>query len=112
MKYKIVFSTLPNQKKAEQVSKQLLRERLCACVHAFPKGQSFYLWKNKVESSAEVLLFIKTTQTKLKALMKYLKQVHPYDVPEILAIDVSEGDESYLRWISQSVKLSDKRKKS
>lgn len=103
MTYRLVLSTIPNEKFGKQIAKQLLAKKLCACVNIIPKLSSHYWWKGKIESAGESLLLIKTTQSKVKSLFAAIKKLHPYESPEIIAVEIKEGIKSYLDWISANV---------
>jgi len=104
MKYRLVLSTVPDEKIGIRVAKQLLREKLCACVNVIPKLSSFYWWKGKMDSSRELLLLIKTSQSKVHKLIGRLKKAHPYETPEIISLEIKEGWKPYLDWIGSSIK--------
>lgn len=104
MKYRLILSTVPNQKTGAKIAKALVRDKFCACVNVIPKLSSFYWWKGKIESSNETLLLIKTTQSKVAALIRALKKIHPYETPEIISLEIKEGWKGYLDWIASSVK--------
>ena len=85
--------------KAKALARTLVQERLAACINIVPHLHSIYLWKGKVEDSEEVLLVIKCTKARLSALQTRLHELHPYDVPEFVALmpeQVSPGYESWL----------------
>lgn len=86
----------------QAISAALVSERLAACVNALPGVCSTYRWEGAVESATEVLLLIKTQALRLPRLEARLRELHPYDVPEIIALPLSEGSGPYLDWIAQS----------
>jgi periplasmic divalent cation tolerance protein len=101
-----VLVTAPDAKIGRRLARAALRARLVACANLIPQVESHYWWQGKMESSAEVLLVLKTTKTKLKRLEKLILQVHPYDTPEFLVLPLTVGNERYLAWISSSLKES------
>ncbi len=98
----ILYTTVKNKKNAEKISDILIKEKLAACVNYFPVS-SVYRWKNKVEKTSEFMLMCKTTRNNFKKLKKRMKEMHPYELPEIISINISEGDEKFLDWIRDSV---------
>jgi len=101
-----VLVTAPDAKTGRRLARAALQARLVACANLIPQIESHYWWQGKVESSAEVLLVLKTAKTKLKRLEKLILQLHPYDTPEFLALPLTVGNEAYLAWISSSLKES------
>ncbi len=95
----IVFVTCPSEGDAERISKALLERRLAACVSAIPGVRSLYLWRGSVESASETLLLIKTRANLVGELMEEVRRIHPYEVPEIVAVQISGGFKGYLDWI-------------
>ena len=85
------------------LARTLVVERLAACVNLLPVMTSVYRWEGQVEEGQERQLVIKTAAHRVPALVERLHTLHPYDVPELLVIQVSEGSEEYLRWIRDSV---------
>ncbi|MBF0623031.1 MAG: divalent-cation tolerance protein CutA [Magnetococcales bacterium] len=102
----IVFSTAPDSESADSLARVLVEEQLAACVHVMPVGHSYYVWEGKMNRDQELGLIIKTHADQYKALQARLLVLHPYDVPEILAIPVSHGLPAYLNWLFESVKSS------
>jgi periplasmic divalent cation tolerance protein len=98
----LVISSFPDLEKARQIGTLLVEKQLAACVNVLPSVESIYRWKEKVESASEVLAFIKTTQSCYAALEKEIRAHHPYEVPEIIAIDISAGLPEYLQWLADS----------
>jgi len=103
MKYLAVFSTVPSEKVARQISVILLKKRLAACVNVIPGLTSSFWWKGKIERCRESLLLIKTRKSRFRALERSLKKIHPYEVPEIIALPIERGNEKYLAWIAESL---------
>jgi periplasmic divalent cation tolerance protein len=100
----LVLSTAPNKPAARKIATALLKKRLCACVNISSVAESHYWWQGKIESAKEVLLTLKTSKKALPLLLKTLKQIHSYETPEILAIDVKHADSAYLKWIVKETK--------
>ena len=101
--FTVVLVTAPDLKTARALAQSVLQARLAACVNLVPRIESHYWWQGKLESGAEVLLVIKTTQAKLAALEKAVLAGHPYDTPEILVLPVQAGTRRYLDWLADSV---------
>lgn len=101
--YCCVFVTAPNITVARKIAAAALKERLVACANLVPKIESHYWWQGHLESSAEVLMLLKTTRDKLADLEKTVVINHPYDTPEFIALKLDHGAEKYLDWISASV---------
>lgn len=100
----VCLITCPNQEVGLQLARTLVSEHLVACVNVVPGITSVYWWEGAVQEDAEVLLIAKTTAERLPALRDRLPQLHPYSVPELLALDVSGGLPAYLEWVSTSVR--------
>jgi periplasmic divalent cation tolerance protein len=100
-KYCLVLSTCPQGEAAESLARFLVEQHLAACVNILPGLTSVYPWEGKIESSAEALLLIKTERSVYPRLETELRQRHPYQVPEIVVIDIERGLPDYLNWISQ-----------
>jgi periplasmic divalent cation tolerance protein len=101
-KFAVVLTTAPDLKTARALAKAALQARLTACANLVPKVESHYWWQGKIESSAEVLLVLKTTKSKLAALEKLILAKHPYDTPEFLVLPLSGGSRKYLDWLAAS----------
>jgi len=97
----IVFSTAPDEESAAKIAETLVQEHLAACIQVLPGATSFYRWEGKLEKSNEHLLIMKTSREKLEELMSRVESLHPYDVPELVAVEVSAGAKKYLDWIAQ-----------
>ncbi len=103
MKALVVWVTVPSRQEAKTISKTLLKEKRVACVSAIPEVQSTFWWKGKIDTSREVLLILKTTASRYKALEKRIRQLHSYEVPEIVALPIAAANPDYLTWIQKSV---------
>ena len=92
--------TAPDREAADRIARMLVDERLAACVNILPGITSVYRWEGAVETGEEVLLMAKTMRTRLDALTVRVKQLHPYDVPEVIAVGIEGGLPAYLDWIA------------
>ena len=99
--YRLVLCTCPDQETALALGTQLVEQRLAACVNLVPGLLSIYRWQGEIQRDAEVLLLIKTTAHRLDDLMQSLRRLHPYDVPEIIAVPICAGLPDYLNWLTQ-----------
>ncbi len=95
----IVLSTFPDAIAARAAAEVLLSKRLVACVNVLPGVESIYRWQGKVESSQEVLAVMKTTAERYPELEKRLHELHPYEVPEIVALPATAVSGKYLAWV-------------
>ena len=100
---RIVLSTFPSPDKAAEIAKILVDEQLAACVNLLPGVRSIYRWQGAVSDATETLALIKTTAERYEALASRLVSLHPYEVPEILALSPASGHAPYLAWITASV---------
>lgn len=100
----VVLSTCASQADAERISKALVEARLAACVSLIPGVHSCYRWQGAVETSDEVLMLIKTSRELFAELKLAIEKMHPYEVPEILALPVVEGAENYLNWMAANLR--------
>jgi periplasmic divalent cation tolerance protein len=96
----MVFCTCPDEATARRIAEALVSERLAACVNRLPGIRSTYRWEGRVQDEPEVLLLIKTGADRYPDLELRLKALHPYEVPEIIAVPVAAGSASYLAWIA------------
>jgi periplasmic divalent cation tolerance protein len=100
----VVFSTFPNPDKAAEVARTLVEERLAACANLAPGVRSIYRWKGGMQDDTETLAILKTTSERVDALIARLQALHPYDVPEALALAVTAGSAPYLSWVVGEVR--------
>jgi periplasmic divalent cation tolerance protein len=99
---RIAFSTFPNLEKAAEIAKILVEEELAACVNLLPAVRSIYRWQGAVSDDTETLAIIKTTAARYDALASRLVSLHPYEVPELIALSPASGHAPYLAWIAAS----------
>ena len=99
----LVFSTFPEAAIARKIALTLVEENLVACVNLVPQIDSIYRWQGKIESSTEVFAIFKTTQGRYQSLETRLRELHPYEVPEIILIQIHDGLPDYLNWVIESV---------
>lgn len=109
--YIIALTTTSGLESAKKIAKTLVDERLAACVNIIPYIKSFYVWEGKTTEDDESLLVIKTEERLKDELIKRIKELHPYTLPEIIIINFNEGLPDYLKWISESVKSYENRSK-
>lgn len=95
----LLFSTCPDAASAERIAHALVSERLAACVTQLPGARSTYRWQDRIEQGEEIQLLIKTTAASLDATIARLQALHPYELPEAIALPASAGLPAYLAWI-------------
>jgi len=103
MAYQLVLTTCPNEQVAKTIAQQLVQEKLAVCVNIAPNLLSVYRWDNKIQCDNEVQLFIKTSSEKFTLLNARINELHPYDVVEVIALNIQQGDKHYLNWITKSL---------
>ena len=97
----LVFTTVPNRTIAQKMVRQILAKHLAACAHMTPPGESHYWWKGSLQKAREVAITFKTAKKALPSLLRTLKDIHPYETPEILAVRADYGNPAYLEWVKQ-----------
>jgi periplasmic divalent cation tolerance protein len=100
---RLILCTFPDADQARRIGRILVEARLAACVNLIPGVESIYHWQGAVETSAEVLAVFKTTVAAYPALEERLRELHPYEVPEIISLQPEQVAETYARWVSESV---------
>ena len=95
----IVLSNAPDALLAKRIAHMLVEEHLAACVNLGAPGLSMYMWEGKLEGAEEVPLQMKTTRGRLPALVERLRQLHPYDVPEVIVLPALGGSTDYMEWV-------------
>lgn len=104
----LVYCTCPDAETATRIAETLVAERLAACVNLVPGVRSIYRWQENVEDVDEVLLLIKTGGDRLGALGARIGELHPYELPEVLAVEASGGSAGYLGWIADATRCGAK----
>lgn len=102
--YIVIFVTAGNKKEAQKIAAGLIKQKLAACVNIVDKVDSLFFWEAKVQKAKESLLVIKSKKEKLPKLIKLVKSLHSYKVPEIIAFPIIAGDRPYLRWIDATLR--------
>ena len=100
-----VFTTVPKKSDAEKIAQSLVRRKLSACAQIVGPVESVYNWKGKVEKSKEWLCIIKTKQSLYKKVEKEIQKIHPYELPEVIALPITEGSKKYLSWVSKEIRI-------
>jgi periplasmic divalent cation tolerance protein len=95
----LVMTSLPDKEAAEALAKRLVGTHLAACVQLQPGVQSIYPWEGRICEEQEIVLAAKTTAAQWPAISAFIKQNHPYDVPEIIAQPITHSDPDYARWV-------------
>ncbi len=98
----LALSTFPDRETAQRICNQLVDEKFAACANILPGVESIYRWKGKLESANETLVFFKLTEDRQSAFQERLRSLHPYEVPEIIFLQISNGLPEYLRWVAES----------
>lgn len=99
-----VTTTLPDHTTAERVATRLVEERLAACAQVIGPVRSTYWWAGKIEQADEWYCHLKTTLARLPRLQTRIRELHPYEVPEIIAVPILQGNPDYLKWIQDAVR--------
>ena len=102
--YIVVLSTVPDEAKGYEIARKLVEARLAACVTVSAACRSFYWWEGKLTEDGEFLLIVKTKAVLYEKLEARLKELHPYSVPEIIALPVVKGSANYLAWLDAETK--------
>ena len=99
----VVFITAADTQEADRIAEALLKERLAACVNIVPEVDSRFWWQGTLDSDRESLIVVKTKASLLDEVVSLVKEVHSYDVPEIIALPIVGGNKDYLEWIGSEV---------
>jgi periplasmic divalent cation tolerance protein len=100
----LVHCSCPDGDSADRIAEALVAERLAACVSRLPGVRSTYRWEGAVERADEVLLLIKTTAARLDALVARIQALHPYELPEVIAVEATGGSAAYLAWVADATR--------
>ena len=105
--HRLVFCTVPDEATAERIARALVEESLAACVNILAGLTSVYRWRGRIEQDSELLLLAKSREDRLAALRDRIRALHPYELPEIIAVPISDGLEAYLAWIDENLDTED-----
>ncbi len=97
----IILTNMPDLHIAKTLANQIVTAKVAACVNILAPCQSFYLWENKLEDATEIPLLIKTTKSAYPTLEKMIQEIHPYELPEIIALPITQGEPHYLQWVTK-----------
>lgn len=97
--FRVVLVTVPDEKLANKLAKELVLGKLAACVNVVPQITSYYRWEGKLEKGSELLLLIKTRAGLIPQLIRFIKENHTNTTPEIISVAIAEGEPQYLNWI-------------
>jgi periplasmic divalent cation tolerance protein len=99
---RVAIITVPRDE-AKSLAKGIIEERLGACVNILPKIESLYWWENKVQTEEESILMVKSIEAKVGLLVDYVKENHPYEIPEIIVLPLTEGLPEYINWVMDAM---------
>lgn len=100
----LVLITCPSKEVAEEIARALLKERLAACVNITGSLLSLFWWKGRIDQAEEALMLVKTRASLLEQLIAKVRELHPYEVPEVIALPITSGSEAYLAWLGEETR--------
>jgi periplasmic divalent cation tolerance protein len=103
----LCFCTCPDLESAQRIADSLVEERLAACVSVLPGLRSVYRWQGAIQRADEVLLLVKTTRERVEPLTARVASLHPYELPEVVAVEVAGGLAAYLDWVEEQTRTGD-----
>lgn len=106
MKYIQIITSVNNKKVAYKIVKELLKEKIAGCCQIIGPVESYYWWEGKIENNNEWLIFIKTEKKKFEKVKEKIKEIHPYQIPEIISFEIFLSDKKYLNWLSSITKTN------
>ena len=98
----VILVTAKDEAQSQRIAEKLVAEKLVACANIVPGIQSIFRWKGKVDRAKEVLLVLKSRRRHFPVIVKIVKAMHSYDVPEVIALPIIEGNKDYLNWLTES----------
>ena len=99
---RVVLTTAGSEEEGRKIAHALVERRLAACVNIVPGMESVYRWQGKVETAAEWLLIIKTRAPLFESVRDAIREIHSYDLPECIMLDIADGDKAYLDWLAKN----------
>lgn len=103
----LVLTNLPDEASAQKLARQLIERKQAACVNILQKCTSVYRWQGTIETAQEIPVLIKTTRQGYQAVAETIQSLHPYELPEILAVPIDDGLPAYLRWVAEETCVTD-----
>ena len=100
----VIFVTAANKKEADKIASALIKNKLAACVNIIENVNSLFWWQGKAARAKEALLIVKTRKALMHKLIKKVKSLHSYEVPEIIALPIVCGNKEYLKWLNESTR--------
>lgn len=104
MEYIIIYCTVPNKKEGKEIATALVSKKLAACVNMIDKMESVFSWDGEMCEEKELLLMIKTKKQLFTDVRLVIQSLHSYTVPEVIAIPITDADETYLKWIAHETR--------
>ncbi|HEY8900170.1 MAG TPA: divalent-cation tolerance protein CutA [Chthoniobacterales bacterium] len=101
---RLLVTTFAKEADATSAVRMLIREKLAACGTLFHRARSIYIWDGKLEDTEEIVVWIKTSPTRTEAAAQRLREIHPYDCPEILTLDAQSLNPAYTSWVNENTK--------
>jgi len=99
----VIYITTGTNEEAQKVAEALVEQRKAACVNILPSVRSIFWWQDRLDSAQEILLIVKTKASLVNEIVRLVREVHSYDVPEIIALPIVGGSRDYLEWIAREV---------
>lgn len=103
-RFYVVLTTTKDKAEGKRLAKKLVSEKLVACVNVVPRVYSTYWWHGKIKRAEEAWLLMKTSQPKMKRLIARIRELHSYEVPEVLVLPIERGSPEYLKWLEESLR--------
>lgn len=101
--YRLLYLTVPDQASGRALARRMVEEKLAACAHLLPSGESFYHWEGKLMEEAEHILIAKTTADLAQTAIERIAEWHEYEIPCVLSLPIEDGHGPFLRWIKEQV---------
>jgi periplasmic divalent cation tolerance protein len=102
--YIVIFITAANKREAKRIAQGLIENKLAACVNIVDNIKSVFRWQGRIDKANEVLLIIKSKKSQLNRIIKFVKSIHSYDVPEIISLAIAAGNRDYLEWLDANIR--------
>lgn len=102
----LIYVTVPSVEEAKLIAREVLTERVCACVNLMPQASSLYWWQGNIEESQEIVMILKTHESLVEKAMARIRALHSYDCPCITAIKIDQADNNFTKWLETSLKLA------